>query len=478
MAKNRGISTKIPDAVLQDCESSKMLVNAVINGFFPIRSLAKAMAFGLLLTIGYACAQTHSGATAPSGQASAVSPAAATAQPPPGEVVAAGTASVIEVHGQIVAVDQDKKLVTLQADDGKQLTMHVYSPYNLAAAKPGERFVAKFYEIATVKKLPPGQSPPTPSLTEGIVSAAPGQTPGAAFGSQLQFAVTVDAINKQDKAISIKGPDGVVEVVDVANPESLDQVQVGEHIVVTLTDAVAIALDKEAAASSNEAPIIDPQVRRVLYRACRELSSARTLTYHAEIDFNSVLPSGVKLQYAAEMDTAIRRPNRLAISYKSDLGAKAIWYNGSTLTIYDSAHRVYASTAAPDSTDAMLREVANEKNLSIPLAGFDFSNPCRRAYGDIQRGKYVGINDVGGVACDHLAFIQQHADWQLWIDHSKQALPRKIVITHKNVPSQPQWTAVFSKWRFNRKLPASMFQPRIPKGVTKASFIGAQENQQ
>lgn len=149
---------------------------------------------------------------------------------------------------------------------------------------------------ATISKLPPGQSPPTPSLTEGIASAAPGQTPGAAVGSQLQFAVTVNAINKKDETVSSKGPDSVVEVVDVANPETLDQVQVGEHIVVILIDAVAIALDKEAAVSSNEAPIIDPQVRRILNRACRELTSARTLTYHVEINFDSVLRSSIKLQ--------------------------------------------------------------------------------------------------------------------------------------------------------------------------------------
>jgi len=374
-------------------------------------------------------------------------------------------------------MDQSQKTVTLQADDGKQLTVHAYNPYNLATAKQGERFVAKFYEIATVNKLPAGQSAPVPSLTEGMVSAAPGQTPGAVFGSQLQFAVTIDAINKKDKTISIKGADGVVEVVDVANPGTLDQVQVGEHIVVSLTDAVAIALDKETTVSSKEPPLIDPPVRRVMNRVCRELSSARTLAYHAEINFDSVLASGVKLQYAAEMDTAIRRPDRLAINYKSDLGAKAIWYDGTTLTIYDPAHRVYASSAAPDSIDAMLTRVADEKNLSIPLEGFDFSNPCMRAYGNIRRGKYVGINDVGGIACDHFAFIQQNADWQLWIDHSKIPLPRKIVINHKNVPSQPQWAAVFSKWRLNQKLSASLFQPKIPKGVTETSFIGAHENQ-
>jgi hypothetical protein len=212
--------------------------------------------------------------------------------------------------------------------------------------------------------------------------------------------------------------------------------------------------------------------------ACSELSSARTITYHAEINFDTVLSSGVKLQYAAAMDTAIQRPNQLAISYKGDLGAKELWYDGKTLTILDPAHRAYASVSAPDSIDAMLTQVTEEKNLSVPLEGFDFSHPCERVYPRILRGKYVGVNDVGGVDCDHLAFAQQDVDWQLWIDHSGNPLPRKIVITYIKLPAQPQWAAVFSNWHLNGTLPASLFQAKIPKGTIKASFIGKQEKKQ
>ena len=195
-------------------------------------------------------------------------------------------------------------------------------------------------------------------------------------------------------------------------------------------------------AGSRAAPAIDSQVRTVLNKVCHELASARTVTYHAEITFDSVLASDVKIQYAAATDTAIQRPDRLAISYKSDLGAKAICYDGKTLTIYDPAHRAYATTPAPDSIDAMFRQVADEKNLSIPLEGLDFNDECGRAYRDIQRAKYIGVNDVDGVDCDHLGFIQQEADWQLWVDHSGRPLPWKIVITYKKLPSQPQWSAI------------------------------------
>ncbi len=220
---------------------------------------------------------------------------------------------------------------------------------------------------------------------------------------------------------------------------------------------------------------IEPRVEEVLNGACAELSAAKELSYHAEITFDSVLPSLVKLQYSAALEAALERPSRLAISYQSDLGAKHIWYNGKTLTILDPPHMAYASIAVPDTIDAMLLQVANEKNLSIPLKGVDVSNPCAAVYKEVLRSKYVGLNDAAGVDCDHLAFIQEDVDWQLWVDHKGKPLPRKIVITYKKLPTQPQWEAVFSDWRFDRRLPASFFEPRIPKRAIKTEFIESKE---
>ena len=206
-------------------------MNLVRNRIFSISAFLRAIAFALLLAIGHACSQTQDGATGTIGlQVSTLSPVAA---------------SVTVVQGQIVSVDKENKFVTLQTAGGKQVILHALNQYSLATAKAGEPFIARFYEIASVQKLVPGQSPSAQSLKAGIVNAAPDQTPGAPYGSQYQFAVTIDAIDKNGKTISIEGMDGAVEVVVVSNPESLDQVHVGEQIVVTLIDVVAIALDKE-----------------------------------------------------------------------------------------------------------------------------------------------------------------------------------------------------------------------------------------
>lgn len=163
-------------------------------------------------------------------------------------LIGVGSATVITVHGTVVSVKRAKKLVTLQGPSGKRVTLHVYNPYNLAAAKAGEPFVAKFYEIVTVRKKKAGESLPAASLVEGVASAQPGQTPGAAVGSRVQLVVTVDAINSDKGTVDVKGPDGKLETVSVVNPADLKQLKAGEQIVITLTNVVAIALEKESGA--------------------------------------------------------------------------------------------------------------------------------------------------------------------------------------------------------------------------------------
>jgi hypothetical protein len=163
-------------------------------------------------------------------------------------LIGVGSATVVTVHGTIVSVSRAKKLVTLQGPSGKWVTLHVYNPYNLAAAKTGEPFVAKFYEIVTVRKKKASESLPAASLVEGVASAQPGQAPGAAAGSRVQLVVTVDGINSDKGTVDVKGPDGKVETVSVANRANLKQLKVGEQIVIRLTNVVAIALEKESAA--------------------------------------------------------------------------------------------------------------------------------------------------------------------------------------------------------------------------------------
>jgi hypothetical protein len=187
-------------------------------------------------------------ASSNSAQAVAATPPPTMAPMPSTEHLAGiGSATVITVHGKILSVDRANKLVTLVGPRGKQVVLHVNNPYNLAAAKAGEPFVARFYEIITIRKKQPGESIPPASLLEGIATAAPGQTPGAVAGQSAELVETITAINRKKETVDLKGPDGVVETVKVANPANLKHVKVGDDIVVTLSRVIAISLDHETA---------------------------------------------------------------------------------------------------------------------------------------------------------------------------------------------------------------------------------------
>jgi hypothetical protein len=157
-----------------------------------------------------------------------------------------GSATVITVHGKIVSVNRAKKEVTLEGPNGKDITVHVRNPYNLEHAKAGDRFVAKFYEIITIVRQKPNPSMAPISVAQGVVTATPGQNPGSAFGRSVRVVTTVTAINPAEHTIVIKGPDGAEETVEVGRHTGLRHVKVGDQIVITLTDVVAVELKPEA----------------------------------------------------------------------------------------------------------------------------------------------------------------------------------------------------------------------------------------
>lgn len=222
-------------------------------------------------------------------------------------------------------------------------------------------------------------------------------------------------------------------------------------------------------------PRIAPIADKLLTNACHMLSSAQAFSFHAEINFDQVLQSGVKLQFAGAMDFGLQRPGEFAVYYQSDLGAKQLWFQNSTLTIFDPPHMVYATVTGPPTIDGILEQAAAHHNLTIPLSDFAYSDPCQRIRKQIIFGAYVGVNDVNGVACDHIAFSSDKLDLQLWLQHSGKPLPHKLVIDYRTDPGSPEYVAVLSDWKFPATIPATMFRPRLPKTAKHIDILKVEE---
>ena len=156
------------------------------------------------------------------------------------------SATVLTIHGKVAAVDEAKKQVTLEAN-GKQVTFQVDNPYNLKNAKVGDPIVVRYYEVVSVRKKKKGEEVPSVSLTEGIETATSG-TPGAVAQQKAAVLVTVAEVDADNGTVTIKGPDGSTEKVKPRDPNVLKHLKAGDELVVTVTRATAIAIEKEAAA--------------------------------------------------------------------------------------------------------------------------------------------------------------------------------------------------------------------------------------
>lgn len=59
------------------------------------------------------------------------------------------------------------------------------------------------------------------------------------------------------------------------------------------------------------APFVAEQANRLLKQMSDYIGSADQFTFHADISFDHLLPSGQKLQFSAAEDVALQRPGRL-----------------------------------------------------------------------------------------------------------------------------------------------------------------------
>ena len=136
----------------------------------------------------------------------------------------------------------------------------------------------------------------------------------------------------------------------------------------------AEAPNPAASPSPAAAPSIAPLADKLLTGACQALASSNAFTFRAEILFDELLPHAVKVQFAGALDFALQCPDGLMVDYRSDLGSKMLWYQGTRLPILDPSHAAYSMLSVPGSIDGMLEQVATSQGLTIPL-----SDPARSA---------------------------------------------------------------------------------------------------
>lgn len=229
------------------------------------------------------------------------------------------------------------------------------------------------------------------------------------------------------------------------------------------------ALAQAAAASTAAVTEMDSKAVDALKNMGAYLRTLKTFSVHADTSKDEVLRTEQKIQFTSTVTIKAKLPSQLKIDLNSDRKQREIFFDGKTFTQYAPRMKYYGSVAAPGTIEDVIKVASDKFGLDVPLADLFYWGTEQSGLADITGAMNLGAEHVAGVACTHYAFRQPGVDWQIWIESGKAPLPRKIVITTLDEPSQPQYMAVLT-WDLKTKLNDKTFSYVPSKGAQKIEF--------
>jgi hypothetical protein len=242
------------------------------------------------------------------------------------------------------------------------------------------------------------------------------------------------------------------------------------YVVTLVLVALAALVASPLATGQSSRQPIEPKADEILQRMSHSLASAKALRFRAHDMVDQMMDNGQKLQYSRTLDVATRRPGAVRVSVNGDAEQVEYAYAEGKLTIVNERERCWTVQEVPRTTDEMFDFLAERYGITAPLADLLFTDPYQAMTGRVRVGQYLGLHLVGQTKCHHLAFRQEGIDWQIWIEDTDRAVPRKVVITYKELPGQPQFIALLDEWDLSADLPDATFNLAVPSGYKRVDL--------
>jgi hypothetical protein len=192
------------------------------------------------------------GALIAGGQCGAVSAEEQTSAEPPR--LAREDTVLVTVTASVEAIDYATREVTLKGPLGNSVTFTADQRVKrLNEVKVGDFIRADYYVSFAAELRPPtAEEAKTPFvMLDATGKAPPGTTPAGGGLRRFKVVTTIEGLDRPTGTITVKGPRGNYLTARVADPSRLTQMRIGETIVVTYTEALAVSLEKAEKNSSD-----------------------------------------------------------------------------------------------------------------------------------------------------------------------------------------------------------------------------------
>lgn len=147
---------------------------------------------------------------------------------------------------EVAAIDQETRVVTLVNADGEEIVFTAGEEVrNLAQVSVGDILVAEYIETISVEVLANDGLEADEASAAAMARAEEGDMPGFAAMDTTVVIATVEEINIEANTFKLKNADGTVSEYTARNPDNLKRAKVGDLVVITVSHAIAVAVEKQ-----------------------------------------------------------------------------------------------------------------------------------------------------------------------------------------------------------------------------------------
>jgi hypothetical protein len=142
-------------------------------------------------------------------------------------------------------IDHAKREVTLKGPDGNAVKVTVSDDVkNFPQIKKGDEVNVGYYESVALALHKPGEALAPTGVSEVLVRREPGEKPGGAAVSVSDITATVEDVDRENREVTLKGPDGNIVKVHVdPSVGNLERIKKGDQITASRTEALAVSVE-------------------------------------------------------------------------------------------------------------------------------------------------------------------------------------------------------------------------------------------
>jgi len=155
------------------------------------------------------------------------------------------TSETATMTAVVEAINHETREVTLRGPEGNTATFIASEEArNLDQVGVRDTVMAKYEQTLSIEVVANDGSEAGAGGLAAVARSEKGEMPGIAAMDVQVITATVEEINIEANTFKLKGPDGEVTEYVARDPENLKKAEVGDLVVITYTEAVALSVEK------------------------------------------------------------------------------------------------------------------------------------------------------------------------------------------------------------------------------------------